>query len=73
MYPEADLVMAIQQENKLQGDVFPLLHVKGHQDNQNPYEKLPFLAQCQIDCDITAESTEHSTAKHQTFHPYLGS
>jgi hypothetical protein len=49
--PDWDLVEAIVSQVSQAKFKVTYKHVKGHQDNNTPYEELPFLAQLNVDAD----------------------
>ena len=62
--PEWDLVIEIQEGLRLLPGV-SLTHVKGHQDDSKPYERLSLLAQLNVDADKMAMAfqTKHGYAQ----------
>ncbi|KAI2490281.1 hypothetical protein MHU86_24302 [Fragilaria crotonensis] len=62
--PEWDLLIEIQEGLRLLPGV-SLTHVKGHQDDSQPYDRLSLLAQLNVDADKMATSfqTKHGLAR----------
>ena len=71
MEAEWDCIAQILQSYHKLGMLSPTIdHIKGHQDEREPYETLPLLAQ--LNCDADAFATkylqDHPTTPHRTAH-----
>ena len=62
--PEWDVVVGIQ---KLLQDMpgLKLEHIKGHQDSTRAYERLPILAQLNVDADALANQYQRDHGTHR--------
>jgi hypothetical protein len=52
---EADLISSITRANLAKFTDVEVVWVKGHQDDNTPYDDLPLLAQLNVDCDTAAK------------------
>ena len=64
--PEWDLLVEIQDTlRELRG--VDLIYVKGHQDDQTPYERLPLMAQLNVDADRLAGEFQRECGAQRPF------
>ena len=73
MAAEWDCMAQILETRQYLGPLFPTVeHVKGHQDENTPYEELPLLAQLNCNADAHANTflRNHPTIAHTIVHQF---